>query len=138
MAVVQDGGILVQESEADMQKFFARKGMIHYVMMAMRPGVGDCIHDLEHNHYKPATPRNDLFVMRLIEWQDLQWLIVSIPESEKVFMERAAAAHGLCVRDGVVIAMLTGGSVQTFPVKNPNVFVLENITSHPIYKNGLF
>jgi hypothetical protein len=136
MAVVEDGGVLVEESEADLQAFFKEPGRVHFVMMALRAGVMDCVQTLEHTHYEPRTPRNDFFVLRYLRWHDLDWLIVSIPEDEKKLMEGAAAANGLKIVSGVP-TMIDSSDMSQFPVRGPNVLTVENVPGHPVYKTPL-
>jgi hypothetical protein len=99
MQLVNDDGTAVIESPVDYQRFFANPGFIHYAGMISppRPGVDDCIQMLEHTNYKPGSDRNHLFVIRVLEWQDILWAIVSIPIAEKANMERIAQVNGLRV-----------------------------------------
>ncbi len=136
MKLVKDRGVTVNESPPDYQRFFASPGFIHYTGMLNppRPGVEDCIQMLEQSYYKPGTDRNHLFIMRVLEWQDMLWVIVSIPIGEKAHMERVAQVNGLRVANGVP-TMLSGDGVHRFPVSNDRVFTLENISGHPVYTN---
>jgi hypothetical protein len=136
MAIVKDGGILVDEPDEDLRVFIDDPHFIHYLGMLIppRPGVADCISLLENTYFKPGTTRNDLFVMRIIEWEELTWVMVSIPISDKGLMEKAAQVSGLRVADGVP-TMLQGGGVSHFPVSNERVFTLENCSGHPVYQN---
>ena len=102
--------------------------------MAVRPGIGDCIRTLELSHYAPGTRRNDLFFLRFIEWGHMGWFIVSIPKIESAFMVSASTAHGLRVANGIP-TMLSGGHKERFPIIGKNVFTLENVRSHPVYKS---
>lgn len=135
MQLVKDGGETITESPTDFQRFFANPGYIHYAGMLQppRPGVSDCIQMLEHTHYKPGTNRNHLFMMRLLDWQDMLWVIISIPIAEKVNMERVAQVNGLRVANGVP-TMFAGGDVHHFPVSNDRIFTLENVSGHPVYR----
>lgn len=134
MQIVKDDQTTVEESEVDYQRFFADPKFIHYVGMLnpLRPGVPDCFHTLEFQYYKPRTARNHLYILRLLEWCDMLWGIVSIPIEEKHLMERAAKVNGLRVVDGV--PTLFDGGVHHFPVSNSRIFTLENVPGHPVYK----
>lgn len=54
-------------------------------------------------------------------------------------MERAAAANGLRIANGVPHMVSGDGKgnakVSHFPVENERIFTLENIPGHPVYKN---
>ena len=134
MKLVKDGGIEVAESPTDYQRFFADPSFIHYAGMLNppRPGVLDCVQMLENIHYKPGSDRNHLFLLRLLDWQDILWTIVSIPIAEKANMERVAQVNGLRIANGVP-TMFADGGIHSFPVSNDRVFTLENIHGHPVY-----
>jgi len=124
----------IQESDEDLQEFLNDESYIHYVAMATRPGVCECITRLEWLHYRPGTSRNDLFLLRIFEWHSLHWVGVSIPIEEKGFMEKIANESGLKVSDGIP-TMISDGEVSVFPMCNERVFSLTNTSGHPVYKN---
>ncbi|MCR4286097.1 MAG: hypothetical protein NUW00_04355 [Candidatus Kaiserbacteria bacterium] len=134
MKIVKDGGTMIDESPEDCQRFFANEGFIHYVGMLNppRPGVLDCFQTLENSYFHPGTPRNHLFILRVLEWMDILWGVVSIPIGEKHLMERSAQLNRLKVADGVPTMFVDDGAYH-FPVSNERVFTLENIRGHPIY-----
>ena len=105
---------------------------IFYALMLSRSGAEGCLSDLEHTHYSPGTPRNELFTLVLLTWGDLVWALIGIPQSDKEFMARAAAANGLRVADGVP-HIVDGYGIHRFPAHGPNVFTLENVSGHPVY-----
>lgn len=136
MALVQDGGIPIPESDEDLQNFLEYPEWIHYVGMFVppRPGVHECIALLEHQHYQPGTERNDLFIMRIIEFSQMLWVMISIPISEKHLMEEVSDECGLRIADGVPTSISLEG-VEAFPASNERVFTLENKPDHPVYQN---
>ena len=136
MYVLKDGGIPFLESGEDSRVFFADPHYIHYAGMINppRPGFADCIQMLEHMHFAPGTLRNDRFHMRVINWEGIIWGIVSIPTAEKELMERIAQVNGLRIANGIPV-MLSGGGMHKFPVESKNLFVLENVSGHPVYCN---
>lgn len=138
MQLVKDGGEMIEESPSDYHRFFANPKFIHYVGMLMppRPGFEDCIKMLEFTHYVPNTERNHLFVMRVLDWADILWGIISIPFEEKHFMERMAQVNGLRIADGIP-TMFAEGGVHPFPIMSRNLFTLENLPNHPVYQAGL-
>ena len=138
MSIAKDNGVLIDESDEDLQRFFAIPSFIHYVGMLNppRPGVADCFQTLEFNYFKPGTPRNHVFVLRVIEWQEVVWGVVSIPIQEKHLMEKTAQVNRLRVANGVP-TMLTSDGIHQFPVSNERVFTLENIPGHPVYHQFL-
>ena len=75
MSIVQDGGGLVEESDSDLSAFMNNREFIHYAGMLVpaRPGFGECIEQLEYSYFQPGTPRNDLFHLRVIPWEDILW-----------------------------------------------------------------
>lgn len=138
MAIVKDDLSLIDESDEDLQRFFANPGFIHYVGMLNppRPGVADCFQTLEFSYFKPETPRNHLYVLRILEWEEILWGIVSIPIEEKHLMEKSAQVNRLRIANGVPM-MFMGDKCSQFPVSNDRVFTLENISGHPVYSMPL-
>lgn len=130
---METGGRVVDETDEEMCAFFQRPELIHFVGLAQRPGVVDCITTLEHAHYEPETARNALFTLRYLPWENMPWFIVSIPIEERAYMDRVAAAHGLRIADGVPTLLCSEGTIH-FPVSNERVFTLENVPGHPVYK----
>jgi hypothetical protein len=129
---------VVEESDEEFEAFFASPLLVHYVGMLKpaRPGVTDCFKLLEHSYFKPGTSRNVLFSIRVIEWMDMIWGIVSIPIEEKHFMEKAAQASYLLVANGIP-NVIANGEIFKFPINNDRVFTLENIPGHPMYSGGI-
>lgn len=134
MGIVEDEGILIGETDEELKNFMQNESFIHYVSHASRPGIGECLTLLEFRDYKPGTPRNDLFIMRIIEWEGLTYIAVSIPIDEKHLMEKAVEETDLKIADGVP-TMMGGGEVNHFPMCNKRVFTLENTSGHPVYRN---
>jgi hypothetical protein len=126
MAIAQDDGKLVEESTEEFETFFAQPDLIHYVILATRPRVAMCCTTLEHNFYKPDTKRNEKFFFRFIEWEDLPWIIVSIPFYEKENMEQVAAACRLRIVNGIP-AMISREEITPFPVDTLQTFTIEHI-----------
>jgi hypothetical protein len=136
MAFINADGIPVNESDEDLKRFIDDPYFIHYVGMLNppRPGVADCIQMLEHMYFKPGTPQNDLLHVRIIEWMDITWVMVSIPIAEKHRMESMAQVNQLKIVSGVPV-MLADGGVHKFPAANERVCTFENTPEHPIYGN---
>ena len=133
MAILKDSKTSLEESTEDMQKFFAEPGRIHYVglMGPPMPGVSDCFQTLEFKYFTPGTPRNDLYIMRLIEWKDFLWGVVSIPIEEKHLMERAAQVNCLRIESGAP-AILDRDGGHRFPVTSEGMFTLVTIPKPPV------
>lgn len=136
MAIAKNGGILAHESEEELQKFIEDPYFVHYVgmLLPLRPGVADCFELLERSHFKPGTPRNDLFHMRILKWMDIMWGMVSIPVGDKGLMEKAAFVNGLKPAIGVPL-VLDGEKEHRFPAANERVFTLQNTPGHPVYRS---
>lgn len=133
---LEDGSKIMVGPEVD--EHFKKPGLVHFIGMLNppRPGVADCFMTLEHTCYPPDTPKNDDFYLILIRWQEMDWGVVGIPEGDRPYMERAAAACGLRVADGIPF-VLSGTGTHKFPVSGPNVFTLENVKGHPVYQGGV-
>ncbi len=122
----------------DLKAWVAKPEWIHFACVAHRPGLQECMSTLENTHYDPKDKaKNDLFEVRIIHWQALPFVLISIPKDDRPHMERAAAANGLRIADGTP-TMISGDAsghpkVDHFPAQGANVFTLENIAGHPVY-----
>lgn len=135
-AVIEDGGIPIPKSDEHFQEFFKNERFMHYVGMISPPrlGVEEFVSLVEHRHFKPGTLRNELFIMRIIDLEDITWLIMSIPVEDISLAESAAGECGLRIANGVP-TMISGNGFQRFPADNERVFTLENRSDHPTYRN---
>jgi hypothetical protein len=122
----------VECDDAELRAVTGDPALVHFAAMLLRLGVRECSQTLEDAHYKPGTPRNDLFQLRLIQWEGLLWALITIPIAEREFMDRAAAANGLRVANGVP-TMISRDGIAKFPANGPRVFTLENVSGHPVY-----
>ncbi len=67
--------------------------------------------------------------MRLLKWEELVWVIVSIPKTEAELMIKVAAKHNLRPVNGTP-HMFSKNETKSFPIEDTdNTFVLENIVS---------
>lgn len=123
-------------TDAEVEELFKRPELSHFIGMLNppRPGVSDCLQTLEYTHYPPDTKRNELFILVLLKWQEMDWVIASIPSSDHFHMTSAARAHGLCVVRGKPV-VLTGTGTHTFPIDARRVYTFENTPNHPVYRN---
>lgn len=136
MTIVKGDGIEFPESDKELRKFMKDESFVHYIGMIVppRPGVGELLEFVEHEYYKPGTPRNDLFLMRIIRWEDMVWSLVSIPIRERSYVEKAVRSFGLRIVDGVP-SVLSGGKLDRFPYENERTYTFENVSGHPVYRN---
>ena len=135
MSVIEEQKI-IDESFEQLEEFVKNKRFVHYVGMLVppRPGVAECMTLVEHTHFKPGTEKNELFIMRIIEWSEMVWVMMSIPHEDKSLVEKIAKECGLRIANGVPTAF-TRDSIQQFPVNNERIFTFENVSGHPIYRN---
>lgn len=118
----------------DVAEFVRNPRNVHYIGMLMppRPGVRLFATRLEYEHYVPGTVRNELYKIAIINWEDIIWILVSIPKEDAPLAGKMAEECGLRIADGVPTIIASEGVTQ-FPVNETNVFTLENIPSHRIY-----
>lgn len=122
-------------TEAEIEALFKKRGLSHFIGMLNppRPGVQDSLMTLEERHYAPGTERNELFTLVLLTWQDIDWVIASIPSTDYALMKSAAQAHGLCIVRGKPM-ILTGSGTHTFPIEARRMYTFENTPNHPVYR----
>lgn len=76
-----------------------------------RPGSLIWMTDLEYSYFEPDTPRNDLFQIYLMKWEDINWSIVQIPAEDFNIAQEFAAKYNLRFADGVPMVISGGGQV---------------------------
>lgn len=103
------------------------------VTMLDRNGSAYYMNYLEYNYFNPYLEINDSFNYMYFKWQDLVWVIASIPVALKQNIFDAAEKCGLTIHDGVPTIFAAEG-VHTFPLNNANTFCLGNKKDDPIYK----
>jgi len=126
---------------------------MHIIALATRPRfvAGFCT-TLEHLHFPPGTPANERFHMTGVLWENVAWLVVSIPSDHDEVARKLLQQCGLilvkgrpAITDiGVVITIapdtrrlpsvpLFGKSrledCALFPISRDNVFTVESATA---------
>ena len=134
IVVIFGDGFCDEETEEEFCVFAEDESRTHYVCMISRPGIQECATKLEHMHYKPLTPRNDLMSLRALLWNEIPWFVISVPTEEKHLLEELVGTCGLRVANGIPM-MLGAGCRERFPISGENVFTLENVAGHPVYRN---
>ena len=110
---------------------------IHIVCMVVRPGIYLFMRTLELEHYRPCTPRNNLFYMVTMKWQDMDWIIVSVPSKDRSIVDAVAKDCGMKLADGIPhIFGGNNGEPAIFPMNSPRVFSLSNSADSIVY-NGI-
>jgi hypothetical protein len=99
-----------------------------------RIGILSFIVFLEHRYFPPGTPKNELFQVVMMEWQEMKWCVVVIPEKDVKTGDDLAASLGLRRADGVP-TLLSAAGVVRFPLDQDNVFTIENVPGHFAYHN---
>ena len=105
--------------------------LLNLVVLAMRPGGLFFSTFLEYTSYGPSTPSNDRFSIRVLEWDEMTYAVVSIPIGDRAKAEEAAARAELRIVDGVPTAFTAEG-VCFFPIDGGNTFTLESL--RPSYR----
>lgn len=124
-----------EEALSDFQEFIGRKEYIHFTGLFNRDGVQPFVEFIEHEYYKPFTNRNPLFHFRVIEWEDMTFVFMSIPVMERHYIDNNASKFGLRIADGVP-TLISGTSTKIFPANNERVYTFENVSGHPTYENN--
>jgi hypothetical protein len=142
--IMKENGVLISETDEKFKQFMADERFMHLVVMFMPPelglmkgamkGVMDCAASIEHRYLNPSALRAKLFSMRVLDWEDVTWFIISVPLEDKDFVKNTSRAHGFKITDGTPV--IIGEGAQSFPVNNKRVFTLENDESYmQAYKN---
>lgn len=121
-----------EKSFEELQEFIDNSHFAHYIGMLfpLTPGVAECIATIEHTHFKPNTPRNELLFTHFVRWNKIAWIIVSIPTEDKGLVEDIAKQCRLEINNGVPVI-----NKEVFPVNCNNIFTFDNDPDHPIHRN---
>lgn len=123
-----------EETPKEISAFFNNPNFVHFVglLSPPRPGVQLFAVRLEHEYYPPGSDMNNDFCLRMFEWEDMKWIIVSVPKTEMDILKKVAHECGLKIADGVP-TVFGSGKIETFPINNERVFTLENLPDSPFY-----
>lgn len=126
---------------------------MHMIALATRPRfVGGFCTRMEHVHFPPGTSANERFHITGVLWEDVPWLVVSIPGEYDEVARKLLRQYGLvlvkgrpAITDtGVVVTIapdtrrlpsvpLFGNSrledCALFPTNRDNVFAVESATA---------
>lgn len=116
-----------------LQELARRPGLVHFVGLSIRPGVNLFARTLELTYFPPLTARNDDYELRCVQWEDMGWVLVSIPARNRRWAERTAEKLHLRIADGVpAVATSDRPEPRRFPLCGPNVHQLEFSESFPV------
>ncbi|MDB6020787.1 MAG: hypothetical protein JWQ04_644, partial [Pedosphaera sp.] len=88
---------------------------------------------LEYRHFPPA-PVNDDFQIAIIDWEGMRFGLACIPRSKEPLAIGVMQELGLRAADGAP-TMLSNKGVTQFPINLPNVFNIEHVPGHFVYRN---
>jgi hypothetical protein len=127
----------VPEDDQAFLEFVKDERWMHLIGMLIppRPGVTEFMTTLEYTHFIPGTDRNELFQLRIWQWMDIAWVIVTIPRDDEEKARTVAKQAGLRLAPAFPVSVDPDGNMVMFPVQGENVFTLENQRGHPVYKN---
>lgn len=111
-----------------------RKDKLNIICLLLHSSVGEFCAALEHTHYKPGEPENDDFTTTYFKWNDLLFVIITIPFKDKSKVDDIAKKVGARLTNNV--PTLIGGDdpkfnfggiapAEMFPLNNPQTFNLE-------------
>jgi len=129
-------GKQIPVSDEELRKFGEDKRLIHFagLINPPRPGVRLFAVKLEYFYFEPGTPKNDEYIFHIVNWEEMVWGVISIPKEYMDLAKKVAAEAGLRIADGTP-HMIIGGGQRRFPMNTNNVFTLENVSDHLVYKN---
>lgn len=91
------------ETDEEVAKFFKNPNFIHFIGMfsPLRPGVILCATKLEHYYYPPDGEINKDFMIRLWKWEEIIWMIMSVPKNDYDLVRKTSRECGLIIKHGV-------------------------------------
>jgi hypothetical protein len=89
---------------------------MHIIALATRPRfvAGFCT-TLEHVHFPPGTPANERFHMTGVLWENVAWLVVSIPSDYDEVARKLLQQYGLILAKGRPAITDTGVVITVTP-----------------------
>jgi hypothetical protein len=91
---------------------------------------------LEYLHFPPNTESNKDFQLLMVKWEDMLWVAIRIPKEKMEIAKTVAEETGIRIADGVPTVISSTRTRQIVPGNAMNVFALENIPGHPVYKGA--
>lgn len=99
-----------------------------------RVGTLAFISFLEYRHFAPGTASATELQIALIPWEGMRWAVLVIPLVKRPLAEELLQRLGLRIADGVPTCFSASG-VSRFPIDQANVYTIENIQGHFVYRN---
>lgn len=96
-----------------------------------RPGFYLFMSSLEYYYFPPGSQSNNDFVLIVVEWNDMQWAIINIPNTHKDISDDLMKYSGIRSVSDAIPMMMSSNGIDTFPFKNVNC--IENIKGHAVY-----
>lgn len=132
-----NGELIVRhEGQSDLETLNRDVKKLHLVSLETRPGAPLFSAILENSYYQPETYRNSLFELRYLSWEDLIWMVISIPLGEWQNAFKASLVSQMRLADGFPL-LLSGEDEKKFPLHHRNTWTLENLPNSPIYNGPL-
>jgi hypothetical protein len=114
-------------TDQDLKILCDRKDLVHTVCWSDRPNSALFVNTLEYKYFPPGTPANDLFEYRMFKWNDMLWLISSIPLDKKDVLFQAAKDANVKLLEGFPCIIDKDGP-HSFPMHSDNVYSTENVS----------
>lgn len=135
---VDGENLVVCDNYDKLNEFAADKGMFNLIGLTMRPGVLLWAVRLEHEFYPPRTPKNKLYRFSIVNWENMQFIVVGFPAADKAKAESLAKSCNLRFADGVPTLIEHHGT-KHFPMDPdaPNVWSLESTVNWTFDHHGL-
>lgn len=89
---------------------------------------------LEYRHFPPRSPVNAEFCLVTMKWEGIIWNVVIIPKAKRGLADALMSELGLRAANGVPHVFTNQGQAH-FPVDVPNLFTIENVAGHFVYRN---
>ena len=91
-----------------------------------RPGVMLFSTKLEYLYFPPGTKKNEDFNCYIMGWQNIDWLVMSIPRDYMNLAKQLVKESGLRIVEGAPRRIINRKSTS-FPLRSSNLFTLESI-----------
>lgn len=121
----------------DFEEFIKqKKNYVHLITISSRPGAISFIATVEWHLFPPTENKNHLFDITVIQWLDIDFLVVSFPKEHFSDVKQLATKLRMRISNGVP-TLLETTKVSVFPGASiGEMYTIENDQHSPIYKNN--
>jgi hypothetical protein len=124
MRFMSDSNAIELENFAHVVALNRREDKINICVLMSRPGAAEAVAIVEANVFPSNnTALNSDWEVRIMQWEDLMWQVISIDEEKIDPVAKFFLVCGFRIVDGIP-TVIDGESVRQFPIHTAKTFTL--------------